>query len=205
MGSLFQLTGNTLKIAPNTKILKAEEVQAFIEADKILDEAKARAKEILKNAEKAYEEQKARGYLDGQTEGKLEHAEKLMETALSSIEFLEKIESTVVDIVNESIMKVIGELDADERIVRIVRTALQHVRNQQQIVIRVAPSDEKAVRSALEAMIQNRSPRGFLDISADPRLEQGSCILESELGIIDASLSTQLKAIENALKNKIKS
>ncbi len=187
MGSLFQLTSNTLKIAPNTKILKAEEVQTFIEADKILDEAKARAKEILENAEKAYEEQKARGYLDGQTEGKLEHAEKLMETALSSIEFLEKIESTVVDIVNESIIKVIGELDADERIVRIVRTALQHVRNQQQIVIRVAPSDEKAVRSA------------------DPRLEQGSCVLESELGIIDASLSTQLKAIENALKNKIKS
>lgn len=204
MASLFQLTHNTLSAAPNTKILKTKDVQNFLEAEEILSAAKKRAEEILSEAEKAYNERKEQGYLDGQEEGKLEHAEKIMETVLSSVEFIENIEHTIVDIVYESVAKVIGELDSSERIVKIVRTALQHVRNQQQIIVRVSPDDEKYVRTALAAMLQNRQGNGFLDVSADPRLKQGACILESELGVIDASLETQLKAIENALRNKIK-
>lgn len=204
MANVFQLTGNSLSVAPGTKILKAENLQNYLETAELLEKTKKRAEEILQEAEHAYEERKEQGYLDGQLEGKMEHAEKIMETVLSSVEFIENIENTVVDIVHDSIVKVIGELDDDERIVRIVRTALQHVRNQQQVIIRVAPEDEKYVRSALAAMVQNRQGGGYLDISADPRLTQGACILESELGVIDASLDTQLKAIENALRNKIK-
>lgn len=204
MAKLFQLTANSLNIVPNAKIIKAQEMQEFLEAQEVLSKAKNRADEIMREAENAYEERKNQGYLDGQMEGKLEHAEKIMETVLSSVEFIEKIESTLVDIVHDSIVKVIGELDDNERIVRIVRTALQHVRNQQQIIIRVSPEDEKYLRSALAAMLQTRQGNGFLDINPDPRLTRGACILESELGVIDASLDTQLKAIENALRNKIK-
>ena len=35
-------------------------------------------------------------------------------------------------------------------------------------------------------------------------MKRGDCILESELGVVDAGLETQLKAIENALAGKIK-
>lgn len=205
MASLFQLTANSLSTAPKSKIIKAEEMQSLLEANELLETAKARASEILENAEKAYVERKEQGYLDGQLEGKLEHAEKIMETVLSSVEFIENIENTLVDIVHESIVKVIGELDDNERIVRIVRTALQHVRNQQQIIIRIAPQDEKYVRNALSAMLTQRQGSGYLDIQANPRLQPNSCILESELGVIDASLDTQLKALKNAFTNKIQS
>lgn len=203
MASLFQITANSLSAAPQSKIIKAHEMQSMLQASDLLETAKARANEILKNVEKAYEERKEQGYLDGQMEGKLEHAEKIMETVLSSVEFIENIENTLVDIVHESIVKVIGELDDNERIVRIVRTALQHVRNQQQIIIRIAPQDEKYVRNALAAMLTQRQGSGYLDIRADPRLQPNSCILESELGVIDASLDTQLKALKNAFINKI--
>ena len=45
----------------------------------------------------------------------------------------------------------------------------------------------------------------FLDVVPDARLERGACLLESELGVVDASLETQLKALENALRSKIAS
>ena len=45
----------------------------------------------------------------------------------------------------------------------------------------------------------------FLDVVSDARLERGACLLESELGVVDASLETQLKALENALRAKIAS
>ena len=45
----------------------------------------------------------------------------------------------------------------------------------------------------------------FLDVVPDARLERGAGLLESELGVVDASLETQLKALENALRSKIAS
>ena len=45
----------------------------------------------------------------------------------------------------------------------------------------------------------------FLNVIMDPRLSPGSCILESELGVLDASLETQLKALSRAFNAKVKS
>ena len=61
----------------------------------------------------------------------------------------------------------------------------------------------RALRMA--AMISS-APNGatFLDVTADPRMKPGDCILECELGVVDASLETQLKAIEHALLGKIR-
>ena len=83
--------------------------------------------------------------------------------------------------------------------VRVVRNALNAVRSQQRVLIRVSPDDKDAVRTSLAAMISS-APNGatFLDVTADPRMKPGDCILECELGVVDASLETQLKAIEHA-------
>ncbi|MBR3880802.1 MAG: HrpE/YscL family type III secretion apparatus protein, partial [Mailhella sp.] len=151
----------------------------------------------------AYEQKKEEGYQDGLEEGKLEHAEKMMETILSSVEFIEGIEKTLVSVVNQSIRKIIGDLDDKERIVRIVRNSLNVVRGQQKVTVRVSPADEPAVLEALAAMTSRASGSSFLTVMADARLERNSCILESELGVVDASLQTQLKALENAFQSKI--
>ena len=69
----------------------------------------------------------------------------------------------------------------------------------------VSPDDKDAVRTSLAAMISS-APNGatFLDVTADPRMKPGDCILECERGVVDASLETQLKAIEHALLGKIR-
>ncbi len=40
---------------------------------------------------------------------------------------------------------------------------------------------------------------GYLEVVGDARLDQGGCILETEIGIIDASLDSQLAALQAAL------
>ena len=197
MDAMFRLTEGSIRPAAGTKLLKAEEYGLLLEADALLAAAKKQAEEM---------EQKAReGYRDGMEEGKLEHAEKMMETILSSVEFIEGIEDTLVSVVNQAIRKIIGDMDDKERIVRIVRTALNTVRGQQKVTVRVAPADEAAVSEALAAMTAGSSSgSAFLTIMADARLPRDSCILESELGVVDASLETQLKALENAFHSKIR-
>ena len=205
MGALFRLSNNTIDPAAGTRVVKAHEAGILLEADKLLAAAAQRVAEMEDAARAAYEQQRAQGYADGQEDCRAEYAEKMLEVALQSVDYLENLEKTIVNVVTEAVERVMGEMDADERIVRIVRTALTAVRNQQRVVVRVAPADEKAVTEALAPMLSS-GPGGssFLNISADPRLAPGSCILESELGVLDASLDTQLNAIKRAFNAKIK-
>ena len=205
MGTVFRMTGDAVVPAPGVRILRAEEYSRLIEARNLLPAARERAAPIRAEAEEAYEARKREGYEDGVMEGRMEQAEKMMETAMQAVEYIENIEETLVKVVGSAVRKLIGELDDRERIVRVVRAALVSVRSQQKVLIRVCPADEAAVREALAAMIAS-APGGvsFLDVSADPRMKRGDCILESELGVVDAGLETQLKAIENALAGKIK-
>ena len=202
MGNIFQLIEKKFSPLAGQKVIKAKDVSVFLESNALLAHAKEEATKIINDAENIYEERKQAGYDEGVMQGKLEHMEKIMDTVLSSVEFIERIESTVVDVVSSSIRKIIGELDQQEIVVGIVRHALNNVRNQQKVIIRVAVEDEPILTKALALMIQNKNS-GFIDIIADSRLKQNSCILESELGVIDASLDTQLKALEQAFKAKI--
>lgn len=205
MGTMFQMTGGIVAPAPGTRLIRAEEYSRLLEAGELLAAARGRADAIRAEAEEAYETRRREGYEDGVMEGHMEQAEKMMETAMQAVEYIENIEETLVKVVTSAVRKIIGEMDERERIVRVVRTALVSVRSQQKVLIRVCPADEPAVREALAAMIAS-APGGvsFLDVSADPRMKPGDCILESELGVVDAGLETQLRALENALAGKIK-
>ena len=184
-------------VAPGVKVVKRDERAKLLEAAEIIEAAKARAAEIERKAEEAYKARYEAGYADGLEAGRLENMEKVMETAMASVEF---IEGTVVDVVMQSVRKILGEMNREDRIRAIVKTALANVRGQQKVTVRVAPSDEPVVSEALAA----QTAGSFLTVVADARLEPDSCILESDLGVINASLSTQLKALEHAFSAKIR-
>ena len=199
MDTLFQVDKDLPTPVTGTRILKAADYRTFLEARSIVAAAREKAAQIEKQAEEKYEERLKEGYEEGIEQGKMEHAEKMMETILASVEFIENIERTVASVVIQSVKKIIGDLDDDERIVRVVHTALNTVRGQQKVTVRVAVQDEPAVSKALEAMTTGN----FLTVSADTRLERGRCILESDLGVVDASLQTQLAALEHSIQAKI--
>ena len=203
MGTMFRLNNDSIQPAAGTKLIKSSELGQLLEANALLNAAREKAAEMERAALEAYEEKKQEGYQDGLEEGKLEHAEKMMETIISSVEFIEGIEGTLVNVVNQSIRKIIGDMGDKERIVAIVRNALNVVRGQQKVTVRVAPADEAAVLEAMAGMTASSSGSSFMTVIADARLERDSCIIESELGVVDAILSTQLKALENAFKSKI--
>ena len=86
MGSLFRLTGDTVTPSAGTRVLKASEAAVLLEANAVLDAARERVAAMERKAGEAYERRREEGYRDGVEEGRLEHAEKVMETVLSSVE-----------------------------------------------------------------------------------------------------------------------
>jgi type III secretion protein L len=206
MAALFQFVDKHISPAPGQLILKAEEAATFLEAEKLLSIVREQEEAIRVSADEIYRKRHEEGYQDGITAGKMEYSAKILDTVMSSVEYLEGLETSIVRIVGEVTRKLIGEMDHEEVIVRLVRQALQAVRSERKVLIRVATRDEAAVRRGLAALLLQRDggAAGFLDILPDPELPPGSCVLESEMGVIEASLETQLKNLEKTLLKHVR-
>ena len=202
MAGLFQLSGGGPAVAPGVKLLKASEARPFLEALELSAAIMARAAELESQAETAREARQKQGYEDGLAQGRDEMAMKMMDTVMASVEYLERIEGDLAAIVEEAVRKIIGDLPAGEVAVGLVKKALSTMRSDRRILVRVAPADEPEVRSALLGPSANGS--AFLDVRADGRLTRGQCVLESELGVVEASLQIQLKNLSKALRSRVK-
>ena len=196
------MSGGGPAVAPGVKLLKASEARPFLEALELSAAIMARAAELESQAETAREARQKQGYEDGLAQGRDEMAMKMMDTVMASVEYLERIEGDLAAIVEEAVRKIIGDLPAGEVAVGIVKKALSTMRSDRRILVRVAPADEPEVRSALLGPSSNGS--AFLDVRADGRLTRGQCVLESELGVVEASLQIQLKNLSKALRSRVK-
>lgn len=194
---------NGAGLSAENKIIAADEYQAHLDANQILREAEHAAELIRQRAEVDYEEQRKQGYEDGLTEGRMEMAEKMVESVARSVDYFESIEREVVQLVVKSVKKILGDLDQHERIVAVVKNALAVARTQSKVIIRVCPAEVELVRQRLKEIMQPYPAINFIDIVPDHRLDQGGCVLETEIGIVDAGIDVQLKAIEKALSKSI--
>jgi flagellar assembly protein FliH len=94
------------------------------------------------------------------------------------------------------------ELSTDpEAILGLVRTALERLRLQEAVRVRLHPEYRDAVLQFLA-----RTPgAAHIDVVADPTLDRGAVHFETVRGSLDASSDTQFKEIERGLTDRLKS
>lgn len=186
--------------AANQKVIKNQIVSARTEAVRILREAEEKAAEIRQAAEIEAENLKTEAYREGEENALNEFQQNLIE----SREIRERVwRETEKDLLRLSVRlaeKIIGrEIKKDNKtIVDIVSTALQNARQQEGLTVRVNPADLPKVESEKEKFSSGGRIK-FVDFVADPRVSTGGCLIESEVGTIDARLETQLRVLERAL------
>lgn len=118
-----------------------------------------------------------------------------------SVKYMGSIESQVCDIVLKALRKCVVEIGDRELVVQIVRKSMQAVvRTQKELVIRVAPDMVEVVRGRTSALLSEFSSVAKLDVVADERLEATACVVETEAGIVEASIDGQLAAIEQSIR-----
>ena len=80
-----------------------------------------------------------------------------------------------------------------------INESVRRVLGVERLTIRVHPDDLTAVREQKGVIQANGDSIREIIVESDEGLEPGDCVLESDMGNIDARLSTQLKQIENML------
>jgi len=190
---------------PGSKVIKANEFARLSEANELLKNVHESAVEAGKKAEELYKKRYNEGYEVGVEEGKGIYTEKLMDMVMGQVDSIEDLEKQLVTVVMEAVNKIIGSFDEKELVTKVVHQGLNAVRGSKSVVMRVSSADEKILHSTLANYLLGRdNPSGYINLVSDPNLHTGDCIIETEQGVVEASLNSQLNILKNSLENHIK-
>ncbi len=204
MDKLFSISDNNIKINKDKKIIKAKDLNLYYDSNEIIKKAQEIADDIIEKAKEQYNLRFSEGYALGHEKAIQETTEKLLDSVVSTIDSIEKLEDDIVDVVLLCVKKIIGDIDSDKRITLIVKKALSTVRAEHRILIRVSTHNEKIVKESLQDFLLSADGRsGYIEVLADALLNNDDCILETKMGVIDASLQSQLNILQKALYDKV--
>lgn len=204
MAAFIQITPDATKLNPAMRVLKAADYACAVEAETALGDAKHRADEILSDARRKYEEEKTRGRDEGVSEAQGEVAAQIFQVVSRSVDYLAGAEAEVARVVLTCLRKILGEFSEEELVIREARTALQVIRNEPRVTLRVSTEVETKVRERVGEILSGNGEVNFLEVTGDDRIGRGGCRLESEAGVVDASIEQQLQALEDALNARVR-
>lgn len=197
MERFTRIKSGELGLKPS-RVIKAEDFSTAHDARAIIEAAKAEAMHIVDEAKQVYQRERERGFADGQEEANVKMAEQMIDAVGNIVEYLSKVEHDMVEVVGRALERIIGEIGDQEIIVRVVKNALAAVRNEKHLTLRVAPDQVATVKQRMNEILSHYPIIVDVQIVGDGRLSATGCILESEIGVIDASLEGQIAALKKS-------
>ena len=187
-----------------------------------VDERRSLARQTALTAdereERAYQkglaEGKAQGLNDGEHTG-FEQGTKKIEPLISSIkkaliqlnaireETYQQIEKQVVELALAIARKVIcREISTDkETVVCVAREALAKVDDPGKINIKMNPSDLQFINETQYQLSNLIADVNNVTFEAEESVQSGGCVIETDLGEIDARIEKQLQAVEESFRS----
>lgn len=189
------------------KILSPETINASAEGRRIILEAREEARIIKLEALAVYqriqdeiEKAKKHGYETGKEAALADFSELMVKAHHAKEQLFVHVEKDAIRLIYDIAEKVLGhEFNQREAaVVELIRQALQTSMGQK-ITILVNPRDLEKVRTHQGMLMQVLDSSRTLHIRGDEKVRPFGCIIETEVGTIDAQLETQLLAIRKAL------
>ncbi|MDR6536920.1 HrpE/YscL family type III secretion apparatus protein [Variovorax soli] len=181
------------------KVIKAQDFWAYKEARQAVEEALRRKAEILQSAQEAYHAERERGYREGSESARLEQSGNMVEIVSQTAQYYGRVEAEMVDLVLDAVRKVVSDFSDRDRVSTVVRNCLDLVRSQKNLSLRVHPSQVDHVRGQLDALRRQFPSVAQIDVHPDAKVALDACIVESDIGIVEASLAGQVEILRETL------
>ncbi|MBQ8596542.1 MAG: hypothetical protein IJ409_02010 [Lachnospiraceae bacterium] len=188
-------------------VAREELEMARVQADRMLSDAQD---EINRLTAKAREEARSKGYEEGRRQG-LDEIEALkQEYFLKEKELQREYEQKMLELepafvehltgIYEHIFKV--DLSAYNKLVRhLLVDAIQKMGDYRNYIIHVSKEDYPGVSGAKEQLQEEAGAGGSgFEIVADVTLGRSQCVIETEGGVYDCSLGTELAELKRKLR-----
>jgi len=193
-------SGGTVRRA----IVDADVFDAKLEGDRLLSEARAQAERELAAARDEAERIARKAEAEGRERGLAAVTELLAGARAAAARARAGAEADLRALGVRIAEKLLGrELALDPAVVvDVAATAMRHAGEPRELVVRCATEDLEALERGKPRLLERCRAAQAVRFVADDRVSRGGCIIETELGLVDARLSTQLEAIERALRGE---
>ncbi|MGQ9499407.1 MAG: FliH/SctL family protein [Dissulfurimicrobium sp.] len=178
------------------------------EAETILENARKMAARI--EAE-AYDQGYAQGWKDGESLGRREYENKCsrLEDIINAIQsqadaIINRYESQLVRLCMEIARHIVHhEIEImPETIIMSLKEALKQVVEGSELNIRLNPRDAELVHDFVEKKIKVTCGHP-VNITPDSRISAGGCIIETDFGLIDATVDGKWQAVASTIKKTL--
>ncbi len=194
--NITTITKQDFHLQPGQRVIRARDYSIIEKSTTLIAKAREQAVLIIAEAKEAFQQEKERGYQEGLMQSRMEQSEQMLKMVDQSINYLSDVEASLAEILMTAVSKIIDDYDDRKLTVGLIKSGLQHVRNERQVTVRVPPSHFAYVKERIGEILSGYKGIGLLNPVSDPRLKAGSCILESRIGVVDASIDIQLEALK---------
>lgn len=184
------------------EVLSAEDQakEIIAQAKKDAEKIRAEAKDLLSQVQAEMKKSKEEGFAAGKEEGLENALEMLVRVKELRTQLFTDNEREIVKLVFEIAKKVIGRefTENDKAILNVIRLALSDAVGDK-IMVKVNPEDFEKVKKNEKELLKSIDNSAVLSFREDEEVKPGGCVVDTDIGTIDAQLETQLGAIKKAL------
>lgn len=189
-------------------VVDREVLEAKDQAEQILAQAqeeakkiKAEAQEILDQVKAESEKAREQGRAEGHEEGLENVLEMLLRVKELRAQLFQDNEAEMIRLVFAIAKKVVGRefSENDKAILNVIRLAINDAVGEK-LIVKVNPKDYEKIKKNEKELLGSLEDHLTVHFREDEHVEVGGCIVDTEIGTIDAQLETQLRAIKKALR-----
>lgn len=210
------LDDGVLRAQDHAQLVSSAEVAAAIDAERervlaeaqaqaetLLAEAQAQADDLLAQAQAQFDGAWQQGFDQGTQDAAAHWASQQLQAAEARRRTLVRQSERLSGIVSMAVERVIEQEDRSALFRRSLRTITKLVKDSAMLTLRVPEADRENAQRAiaeLTAQLPQGAPAVAIEVVVDPQMPEGACRFESDSGVIDAGLDTQLAAIRRAVE-----
>lgn len=184
------------------KIIPREEFSELLTAKQILEKAQEEATRLIEEAKATSSEIHAEAKAEGFDEGLQQFQAHLLlfEEHLRTLRL--EMQRVMLPLVVKATKRIVGEelKQSPESIVDIVLQAIKQATQAKVVRLYINKEDLPYVEQERERIKESFEGLTSFSIEARSDVAQGGCIIETEKGVLNATLENQFRALERALE-----
>ncbi|HET8726424.1 MAG TPA: type III secretion system stator protein SctL [Alphaproteobacteria bacterium] len=185
---------------PHGRILRSEDVQSLRDGRRFVEEARAYAEKLREQAAAAFEEERRRGFAEGQEAARTEGASLLAEASARIDRHLSGLDQALATLVIDTIERILGACDHRELSLRAIRHALDEARTDEALTLYVQPDMVEQLRRRLADPVHGLAPDGpQVKVEPDPQLSNDACVMSTRRGFVELTIDAQIQALRKGI------
>jgi type III secretion protein L len=199
-GKFFSVKSLGSPLGADQRVVKAADYEQLVQYETLLQQLQNRHQHREKVMSAAMGKSIQRGMAQGMERANQKAAEQMLLFTAVMDDYLQRVEQELVEVVISAVRRIFHSFDDATLVQQVVQSGMEMVKGSRKLHIRVHPSVQMEVEQRLEAVRQRFA---HLEVIGDGDLNETDCILESDIGIVNAGLWAQLEVIEQTLRGLV--